>query len=290
VNGLPLCQISSWLSGRRLVSLPFSDHCAPLVESSEQLTCMLAYLRDKIRLENWRYVELRPTNSLATDYADFGKSKFFCFHKLALRPSLAEIFRSVHKDCVQRKIQRAVREGIDYGEGRSGSLLTQFYHLFLMTRRRHGLPPQPLEWFQNLLACLGDGIKIRVASKDGRPIAAILTLRFKHALVYKYGCSDHRFNNLGGTQLLLWRTIQEGKEGQLSEFDMGRSDCDDVGLVAFKDRWATARSQLDYFRYPARYCNSSQKSSRAVIPKYVLSHAPGVMLAAAGKAFYRHMG
>jgi hypothetical protein len=28
VNGLPFCQIPSWLSGRRLVSLPFSDHCA----------------------------------------------------------------------------------------------------------------------------------------------------------------------------------------------------------------------------------------------------------------------
>src|SRR5271165_2171364 len=28
-NGVPFCEISSWLSGRRLVSLPFSDHCTP---------------------------------------------------------------------------------------------------------------------------------------------------------------------------------------------------------------------------------------------------------------------
>jgi lipid II:glycine glycyltransferase (peptidoglycan interpeptide bridge formation enzyme) len=103
-----------------------------------------------------------------------------------------------------------------------------------------------------------------VASKDGRPIAAILTIRFKHALVYKYGGSDSRFNN-PGMQFLLWRTIEEGKEAQLSEFDMGRSDCDDVGLVAFKDRWAAARCQLDYFRYPARYWSSYQKTSAAVI-------------------------
>jgi hypothetical protein len=151
VNGLPFCQISSWLSGRRLVSLPFSDHCTPLVENSEQLTCILAYLQDKIRLENWKYIELRPTNSLITDSFGFDKSKLFVFHKLDLRPSLAEIFRAFHKDCVQKKIQHAAREGIGYGEGRSAFLLTQFYHLFLMTRRTHGLPPQPLESFKNPL-------------------------------------------------------------------------------------------------------------------------------------------
>src|SRR5216683_3051172 len=30
-NGLVFCRIKSWLTGRRLVSLPFSDHCEPLV-------------------------------------------------------------------------------------------------------------------------------------------------------------------------------------------------------------------------------------------------------------------
>jgi len=26
-NGIVFCQVRSWLTGRRLVSLPFSDHC-----------------------------------------------------------------------------------------------------------------------------------------------------------------------------------------------------------------------------------------------------------------------
>src|SRR5216110_3070476 len=32
-NGLVFCRIDSWLTGRRLVSLPFSDHTEPLVDS-----------------------------------------------------------------------------------------------------------------------------------------------------------------------------------------------------------------------------------------------------------------
>src|SRR5262245_20006552 len=31
-DGIVFCRVESWLTGRRLVSLPFSDHCAPLVE------------------------------------------------------------------------------------------------------------------------------------------------------------------------------------------------------------------------------------------------------------------
>ena len=32
-NGLVFCRVNSWLTGRRLVSLPFSDHCEPLIGS-----------------------------------------------------------------------------------------------------------------------------------------------------------------------------------------------------------------------------------------------------------------
>src|SRR4051812_78616 len=32
-NGLVFCRVASWITSRRLVSLPFSDHCEPLVHS-----------------------------------------------------------------------------------------------------------------------------------------------------------------------------------------------------------------------------------------------------------------
>ena len=289
-NGFPFCGISSWLGGHRLVSLPFSDHCTPLVESSDALNYVLAYLREKLSAEGWRYIEIRPRDSVVTGATSFEQSQNFYFHKLDLRPSLDEIFHKFHKDCVQRKIERAARERLTYEEGRSDSLMTQFYHLLLLTRQRHGLPPQPIDWFRNILMCVGDNAKIRVASKDGFPIAGILTLRCKHVLVYKYGCSDRRFSNLGGTPLLLWNAIQEAMRDELTEFDMGRSDSDNPGLVTFKDRWGTARKELVYLRYPANHSGGVAKARQARISKYVWSHVPSGVLAAAGRALYRHMG
>jgi CelD/BcsL family acetyltransferase involved in cellulose biosynthesis len=289
-NGFPFCRISHWLSGRRLVSLPFSDHCTPLVESSEQLICLLTCLQQKLEREKWSYIEIRPTNLISAGGAAFQKSNVFVLHKLDTRPSLDEIFQNFHRDCVQRKIQRAAREGLTYEEGGSDLLVTKFYHLLLLTRRRHGLPAQPIQWFQNLVACLGDKVKIRVASKDGRPVASVVTLRYRHRLVYKYGCSNQHFNNLGGMQLLLWHAIQEAKNDHLSEFDMGRSDCENVGLVAFKDRWGAARTQLTYLRYPRRYIRSAAGSRRTEIRKYVWSHVPSSVLAVVGGVLYKHMG
>jgi hypothetical protein len=289
-NGLPFCQISSWLNRQRLVSLPFSDHCALLVENSEQLAGLLAYLQGKVDREKWSYVELRATDARLPGCPVFGESGTFFFHKLDLRPSLDTIFHAFHEDCVQRKIKRAAREGLTYEEGRSDLLVTKFYHLFLETRRRHGLPPPPIQWFRNLVACLGDKAKVRVASKDGRPVASIVTLRYKHTLVYKYGCSNHDFNNLGGIQFLFWHAIQEAKNDHLSEFDMGRSDCDNVGLVVFKDRWGAARTRLTYLRYPVRHIRSAVKLRQTEIRKYVCSHVPSSVLVLAGRVLYKHMG
>jgi len=160
-----------------------------------------------------------------------------------------------------------------------------------MTRRRHGLPAQPRDWFRNVISCVGDKATIRVASKDGRPIAGILTLRYKRVLAYKYACSDRRFSNLGGTQLLLWNAIQEAKRDRLSELDMGRSDWDNSGLVVFKDRWGASRSTLVYLRYPMRHIGSGiSEAALGRIGKYVWSRMPGSVLAAAGRLLYKHIG
>src|SRR2546428_12575093 len=46
-NGIVFCQVNSWLTGSRLVSLPFSDHCDPLVESPDDLEVLLSAVTEK---------------------------------------------------------------------------------------------------------------------------------------------------------------------------------------------------------------------------------------------------
>ena len=289
-DGFPFCEISSWLSGCRLVSLPFSDHCQPLIESPDELTHLLSYLEQKRRTARWSYIEVRPSGTVMTKGTTFARSKSFFFHKLNLHPSQHQIFHNLHKDCVQRKIQRAERENLVCEEGRSDSLLTKFYRLLLTTRRRHGLPPQPVDWFQNLIACLGENVTIRVASKNERPIAGILTLCYKDILVYKYGCSDANYNNLGATPWLLWRAIATAKSSGAIEFDMGRTDMDNPGLLAFKNHWVPQPTQLVYLRFPHAKPLDAPGEWKIRFGKRVFSCMPKDLLRLMGKLIYRHIG
>jgi lipid II:glycine glycyltransferase (peptidoglycan interpeptide bridge formation enzyme) len=109
-------------------------------------------------------------------------------------------------------------------------------------------------------------------------------------LVYKYGCSDLKFNYLGGTQLLFWNAIQAAKKDQLSEFDLGRSDRDNPGLVAFKDRWGAARSTLTYWRFPSQGFQMVSTAARTPLVKNLLSCFPDPLLVAAGRMFYKYIG
>ena len=289
-NGVVFCLIDSWLTGRRLVSLPFTDHCEPLTQNSEDLQEILAFLAAAAETENLKYIELRLQSHCPTDALRFERSAMFLLHRLDLRPSPNELLQEFHKDSVQRKIRRAEREGLAYEEGRSEVLLDTFYRLLLLTRRRHKLPPQPLAWFHNLIGALGDRAKIRVASKNGRPVASILTLSHNRTVMYKYGCSDARLHNLGGMAFLFWKTIKEAKEQGLLEFDLGRSDLDNPGLVTFKDRWGAVRSSLTYLRYPPASLEAATKRYAMQLAKRVFAHIPDDFLAATGKLLYRHIG
>jgi lipid II:glycine glycyltransferase (peptidoglycan interpeptide bridge formation enzyme) len=250
----------------------------------------MVYVQQKRDTEGWGYIEIRPISCTLPEDTKLKRNQSFMFHRLSVRQSLEEIIKNTHGDCVQRKIRRATREALTYEEGTSESLLRKFYHLLLLTRRRQGLPAQPITWFQNLIACMGDGLTIRVASKSGQPIASIVTLRNKRVLVYKYGCSDQRFNKCGGMQFLYMQAIRECSDKGLWEFDLGRSDRDNRGLIAFKDRWGAVQTELSYFRYPAKSVRPFSETSQARIGKYILSHAPTALLVATGKAIYRHLG
>ena len=288
-NGLVFCRVKSWLTGRRFVSLPFSDHCEPLVNNSVELCDLLLHMKQYLETDKWKYIEIRPIEHQPGGQTGLGRSIKYSFHRLHLRKSTEELFRSFHKDCVQRKIRRAEREKLHYEEGNCEILLRKFYNLLIITRRRHHLPPQPLSWFHALIAEFGDSLKIRIASRSNLPIASILTITHKQSMVYKYGCSDARFHNLGGMAFLFWNAIQEANHEGLEEFEMGRSDITNHGLIAFKEHWGAVGSELNYWRYSSADRKPSHNPSKAMLRQFVRV-VPDSILKVTGKLFYRHIG
>ncbi len=287
-SGVVFCKVESWLTGHRLVSLPFSDHCDPLVRGSAEFDDLLLSARASVDRGKWDYCEVRPVRFKPGDSTRLGQSNRYCLHAIDLRPSIDAVFRNFHKNSVQRKIRRAEREAIAYEEGNSERLLAHFCKLLLATRRRQHLPPQPMKWFRSLIASFGANLKIRVASKNGMPIASILTLNHKNTMSYKYGCSDAKSHPLGGMALLLWNAIQQAKAAGYEKLDLGRSDSGNQGLIAFKDHWGGTRSDLYYWRYP-NHPLSPERLGKKMIVGRIVKASPDRLLVAVGSLFYRHI-
>ncbi len=296
-NALVFCRVKSWLTGQRLVSLPFSDYCELLVNDLAQLRVLLAELEDRAHREKWRYLEIRPLDSLEAYEATTlpYSTQEYTYHKLDLSPDLDTLFRNFHKNSTQRKVRRAEREGVEYREG-TLDLLDDFYQLLVITRRRHHVPPQPISWYRNLIACFGGALKIRMTFKDGRAIAGMLTLRYKDTMTYKYGGSDPSYNKLGSMHLLFWKAIQEAKGLHLKVFDFGRTDADQPGLITFKGRWGATQSRLIYSRYvlpgkaPGFLDPVTGRSWKTLLAKRIFARMPSSLLAAIGDKLYRHIG
>jgi hypothetical protein len=290
-NGWVFCEVRSWLTGRRLVSLPFSDHCDPLADDFADLAIIGQHADQQREQQHWDYLEFRPHSPSLENIPRFQLHQACYVHTLDLRPSLEQIFAKLAKDSIQRKIRRAERDALTYEEGRTKIIADIFYILMCRTRRRHGIPPQPRKWFYNLLSSLGNRAMIRMCTKDGKPVGALLTISYKNILVYKYSCGEPEFFKHGAMQWLLWRAIEDAKSHGAEQLDFGRTDFGDAGLMLYKERWGAIRSEVGYFRcYPIGYRARRRLFDTAGSKLDLSSFIPQGVLAAAGRLLYRHFG
>jgi CelD/BcsL family acetyltransferase involved in cellulose biosynthesis len=289
--GIPFSLVRSWLTGRRLVSLPFSDHCQPLVDSPEQVEEILGTAQADARGGGWGYVQIRPLAAAplgALDRSGFRSEGPLYHYQLDLGPDLDTLFKGVKYD-VRKDVRRAERSDLRFEVGRDAETVSAYYRLHVMTRSTQGVPPQPFTWFRNLADCLGEMLDVHLLIRDGTPIAGLITILFRDQLMWKYSATDPERDRAGLGKSLMWKSICRAKERGATTLDMGRVDPDNVGLAQFKERWGARRSDLTYLRSPApsdrprpRWVSSA---ARSIIPRL-----PVPLLAAAGRLAYRHVG
>ena len=83
--------------------------------------------------------------------------------------------------------------------------------------------------------------------------------------------------------------IQDAKGKGCEEFELGRSDCNNVGLISFKERWGAARTELRSWTYPQRPAPNPSRRQMAILGRLV-PLTPTFALQIVGKLFYGHAG
>src|SRR5215467_2011127 len=66
-NAIVFCRVKSFLTGSRLVSLPFADHCDPLISNRVDLNHLLPQVEQAFASRRYQYLELRCTRATSSD-------------------------------------------------------------------------------------------------------------------------------------------------------------------------------------------------------------------------------
>jgi hypothetical protein len=246
---LPLMEVDSWLTGRRGVSLPFTDCCAPLALPDDQV----GMFRTAVRMgeeRGWRHLEFR---GLPLEPFGFPPSLSFLGHSLDLTRGEADLFNGFESS-VRRAIRKAEKMGVKVSIGAELEHVRVYYHLHCRTRQRHGLPPQPFRFFQNLqrhLLATGRGFVVTARHHD-QPIAAAVFLHSGLNAIYKFGASDFAHQQLRASNLVMWRGIQVCRQRHCRSLHFGRTGMRNEGLRRFKLGFGPEEHRMDYLRFDLR--------------------------------------
>jgi hypothetical protein len=243
----PFMEVSSWLTGKRGVSLPFTDECSPIFSDAAAAQQLIAEVTEFGRARHWDYWEARGTSPFSDNAP---ASITYYGHVLDMSAGEATIFQRF-KGSVRTAIRKAEKSGIEIETGRSREMLKAFYELNCGTRQKHGLPPQPWSFFCRILENVLEknlGTVI-VGRHKGRPVSAAVFFHLGKKVIYKYGASDETVKELAATNLVLWEGIRQFIREGRQIFNFGRSSWTNEGLRKFKLAWATDEATIKYNKY-----------------------------------------
>jgi hypothetical protein len=244
---LPIMEVRSWLTGKRGVSLPFTDFCPPLKSVGRGSDDLYASAVEHGKSRGWRYLECRGHGGA---WAGAKPSLGFYGHSISLQAGAEALFRGF-ESAMRRGIRKAEGAKLQVEFGGSRELVEAYYALHCLTRRKHGLPPQPKRFFQNIgRYALEPGLGFIALVRLGkRAIAGMVFLCHGRQAIYKFGASDPGFQQLRPNNLLMWEGIKQCLARGVETLHLGRTSLGHDGLRRYKLAFGAQEERIEYQKY-----------------------------------------
>jgi hypothetical protein len=283
-----MMEIKSTFTGRRGVSLPFTDSLTALVKNNEDMQRMWVALVDYAEKSRWRYIDLRGDFCRQEGISVFDS---FYQHDIQLQADEQMFPRFSHNN--RRNIKKSVNEGVEVEVRQDLKSVKEFYTLNSLTRKRHGLPSQPYKFFENIykyIICDGSGIVV-MAKKNGEVVAGSIYFLFGNKAIYKYGASNKEERYLRANNLVMWEAIKWLSSRDYKSLNLGRTDKNNEGLIRYKNGWGTVQNSVDYYRYSLKESRflTKEKNLSSIGTRFFKA-APVSVSNFLGGVLYKHVG
>ncbi len=253
-EGLPahwvLLEVNSPLTGRRAISLPFTDFCEPLGANRESMRALLDQAIALGKERRWKYLELRGGRTWLPEAAP---SLQFYGHIIDLSAPEETLFANLHNS-VRQAIRKAEKAGVSVDVSTTLEAVNTYYQLHGKTRKKHGLPPQPFAFFNAIyeqIIAPGQGAVV-IAKHENIPIAAAIHFYYGREAVYKFGASDEQFQQYRGNNLAMWEAMKWLRRQGAQRLHLGRSSLVGDGLRRYKLNLGATEHAIEYLKYDLR--------------------------------------
>ncbi len=285
--GVPIMETKSLGKTQRWVSLPFTDHCAPLAATPEDLLFLENGILQNAGKQKVSSLELR------WDYPSSQQLFKTTDYMLAILDISGGVQDIAHRmgSSNYRKTRLAGKHGVTVENGTSMKYLEMYYHLHLETRRRQGVPIQPWGFFKALQKeILEPGMgSIWLGIKDGKAVAGLFTVYWNKTFIYKYSANNEIGRQTFASYSVLWEAIQWANRHGYTRLDFGRSDISNEGLRRYKNQWGSMEIPLVYSRSKQKTSLGMIHTITPVISK-VINISPLWVCRLSGELFYRFFG
>ena len=283
---LTLAEVKSWITGRRGVSLPFADKCPMLARNEADFQLLWDWTLRLGQERKWRTVEIRGVPDSVPE-----ASLEYYHHKLPLVTHATELFPAFDPS-VRRAIRKAEKSGVAVTIERTEKAIRTYYQLHCLTRRKHGLPPQPLRFFLEIwkhIIAAGFGF-IAIARHGERVLAAAVFFEFEKRALYKFGASDPLVDMLRPSNQVMWRGIADLCERGAVELDFGRTSLHNIGLRRYKIGWGCKEDRMRYTKWSFRKARLVEDTDRSESWQNVLfRRCPKALARICGQLLYPHV-
>ena len=243
---LPLSAVSSPLFGRALVSSGFgvgggvlaSDPAlaGALCRAAEEMAARLAIgsveLRGGGAPADWHSVDDKHAN-FAADLAQDDEAQLLAIPRKA-----------------RAEVRKGVKEDLDIAVGKGAEDRSAHYAVYAQSVRNLGTPVFPRSLFDAVLDLFGDDADILTVRHRGVPLASVLSLYHRGAVLPFWGGGSWAARGLRANERMYYELMCHARKRGATRFDFGRSKTGS-GPYFFKKNWGFEPEPLTYHHWHA---------------------------------------
>jgi CelD/BcsL family acetyltransferase involved in cellulose biosynthesis len=230
------------LRGERILSLPFSDYCDPLVSDAQVWNELVEPL-----LSGNHPIRLRCLhNDLPIADHRFCIRKTAKWHSIKLGRTEDELWDGL-SGSARQNIRYARRSGVRVRIGKAMEDTFTFHRMQAHLRKmKYRLLAQPRVFFEVLhqIFLIDERSAVLLAELDGTPVAGVFLLHWGDTAYYKFNASlDQRCRP---NDLLMWHAMLFAQQNNLMKLDLGLSDDEQLGLLRYKRKFSTEEKTISF--------------------------------------------